>query len=667
MHYQRCKRLKLYLIKPSKYDEEGYIIRHYRGVLPSNTIACLYSLTEDVKEKGLLGDMDIKTEIIDEAIHKVPVKKIMKEGKRAAKKGDKVIVCLVGVQSNQFPRATDLASRFREAGIDVLIGGFHVSGVMALLKRPSPEVQEIIDKGVIVVTGEVEGHWVDVLRDVIAGKAKKIYDFLGDKPDLSNAPIPKINKNYLKKFAYSRFGTIDCGRGCPFHCNFCTVTTVHGRKMRFRDPDLINSAIKENYYKSGINFYFFTDDNFSRHKAWEKIFDELIRLREEDGIPIQFMIQVDTLSYKIKNFIKKAKRAGCDHVFIGMESLNQKNLAAAGKTQNLASAYNELISTWHDHAVITHVGYIIGFTYDTYQSVMEDIERLKSEVQPDMASFFMLCPLPGSMDWLKMYKSGDYMEADLNKYDSFCAAFHHQNMSDEEWTQAYKEAWKSFYSFENMKAILSRVHPEVYWSLFKDFIWYKSGAIVEGIHPMLSGFFRLKDRLSRRPGFPIEDKWKYLKRRYKETKELLKGWASLLMEMEEIWLQTRTKVAFETKVLKELQGIKDGISEGFVDLSKNYQRAKDVYQKIKSGVYQRTTEDVPLQLNKIWKEVHSAKFPSINGRYSREDLRRFWQETRQNWYNKRWQRIDVFRVVNNFMRDIFLTSNFVHAVIRERR
>jgi len=350
-----------------------------------------------------------------------------------------------------------------------------------------------------------------------------------------------------------------------------------------------------------------------------------------------------------------------------MESLNPKNLAAAQKTQNLASAYNELISAWHDYAVMAHVGYIIGFPYDTYQSVMEDIERLKSEVQPDMASFFMLCPLPGSTDWLKMYKNGDYMEMDLNKYDSFCAAFHHQNMGDEEWTQAYRDAWRSFYSFENTKAILSRAHPEVYWSLFKDFIWYKSAAIIEGMHPMLSGFFRLKNRLSRRPGFFIESKWEYFRRRYREIKELLKGWFNLLMEMEEIWLQTRAKVAFETKILKELQGIKDGISEGLIEIPKNYQRAKDVYQKIKSGVYQRPTEEIPLQLKKIWEEVHSsAKFLSIKGRYSREDLRRFWKETRQNWYNKNWQKIDVFRVVNNLMKDIFLTSNFVQAIIHER-
>src|SRR3989338_902851 len=120
------RKLNLYLIKPSKYDDDGYVIRHWRGVLPSNTLACLYALSEDVRSREVLGrNLEWNIRAIDETVEKVDVRKIIRASR---KKRTKTIICLVGVQSNQFPRAADLAKEFRSAGIDVLLGGFHVSG-----------------------------------------------------------------------------------------------------------------------------------------------------------------------------------------------------------------------------------------------------------------------------------------------------------------------------------------------------------------------------------------------------------------------------------------------------------------------------------------------------------------------------------------------------------
>ncbi|MEE8264094.1 MAG: hypothetical protein V3R40_02430, partial [Gammaproteobacteria bacterium] len=102
--------LHVVLLKPSKYDDEGYVLRHWRGVLPSNTLACLYALTEDVRQRqALREDLEITTELLDEAVHKINVPTIVKRSRR---KGWKTIVCLVGVQTNQYPRAVDLARTF---------------------------------------------------------------------------------------------------------------------------------------------------------------------------------------------------------------------------------------------------------------------------------------------------------------------------------------------------------------------------------------------------------------------------------------------------------------------------------------------------------------------------------------------------------------------------
>ena len=112
-------------------------------------------------------------------------------------------------------------------------------------------------------------------------------------------------------------------------CDHDTVTFLHYAEH-------IADTIRRNY-ALGVDFYFFTDDNLARAKNWEAFFDMLIRLREEEGIAIEFMIQADVPSYRMKNFLPKAKKAGCTKVFLGVESLDNDTLAAAGKRQNVAA------------------------------------------------------------------------------------------------------------------------------------------------------------------------------------------------------------------------------------------------------------------------------------------------------------------------------------------
>src|SRR6266536_5925476 len=122
---QRIERFRIVLIKPSKYDDDGYLIRFWKGVLPSNTLNVLHGLTDDVKERCVFGDLSIEVTIFDETAEKVPIKKIIRWSREL---GIKLLVCLVGVQTNQFPRALDMARLFRAEDITVIIGGFHTSG-----------------------------------------------------------------------------------------------------------------------------------------------------------------------------------------------------------------------------------------------------------------------------------------------------------------------------------------------------------------------------------------------------------------------------------------------------------------------------------------------------------------------------------------------------------
>lgn len=617
-------------------------MRHFLGVLPSNTLACLYGLTEDARRRKVLGEIKIAVTLLDEAIQKIPVAKIVKASRR---RHTKIIVCLAGVQTNQYPRATDLALQFRAAGITVLLGGFHVSGILAMFPTVPADIQRLMDCGVTIVKGEVEEHWDEILLDACHGRLQPMYDFIDDLPDMRPPALPMINKSYLRKFAFSNFGTIDCGRGCPFNCTFCTIINVQGRKMRYRDAAKIADTLRRNH-QAGIDFYFFTDDNFARNKNWEAIFDEIIRLREEEGLAIHFMMQVDVLSYKIKNFIAKAKAAGCTQVFIGMESTNPKNLQAAGKTQNHVDDFANLIAAWHEARVATHVGFIIGFPFDSEESVREDLRRLKHEIKVDQASFFMLTPLPGSMDHKRMVETGAEMDPDYNTYDSFHESMPHPLLKNGAWTNLYGECWRSFYSFENMKAILQRASRETYWNIFRNFIWYKNAALVEGNHPMVAGFFRLKDRTARRPGCRVATRWAHCKMRAPEIWQYLKGVVKLLFEMQELWLQTRLHLApnplraFEIKVVQEIGQLKTGVLEKLAILEWRRSALLNAMRAMRDRLNVFAPGD--------WQ--------------SRRAITRFWQRAFVFFKTGKWHRISPRRLAANLIHEAKLALCFAHAM-----
>ncbi|MBI3327147.1 MAG: B12-binding domain-containing radical SAM protein [Nitrospinae bacterium] len=561
MRDQLTQVLHVVLIKATRYDDDGYPMRHWRGVLPSNTLACLVGLTEAVHRQKVLGEgIEIRRYMYDEGVHNVPLRQLARLHRPPR---ERVVVGFVGVQSNQFPRACDLARAFQREGVqDILLGGFHVSGSIALADPGSmpAEIQYIMDEGITVVKGEVEDHWGQILKDIVEDRRQRLYDFGEPKPDMSLQPLPVVDREYLKHFMQDNFATLDLSRGCIWDCEFCCIINVHGKTMRHRDAEHIAETIRRNY-ALGVDFYFFTDDNLARAKNWEAFFDMLIRLREEEGIALEFMIQADIPSYRMKHFIPKARKAGCTKVFLGVESLDAETLQAAGKRQNVAANARDCVAAYEAAGIGTHAGYIIGFPTDTYESVMRSIEQLMQEVKPSTASFFMLTPLPGSMDHVNLRKRGEWMAEDFNLYDSFHETTHHPHLQDGLWTKAYQEAWDRFYSYDNMKAILLRTQTEAsYWNTFKNLLWYKSSFFVYREHPMISGFFRLKGRKLRRPGLPIQPVWVYWPHRVAELAGEYHRWWLLFTEFKNLWLETRKESLLERYALEKLARLRDDVA-----------------------------------------------------------------------------------------------------------
>jgi len=495
------KTFRLVLIKPSRYDNDGYVVQWVRSIIPSNTLATLYGLALDCASRKVLGDdVEIVIDAYDEPNTIIPVKKIIRDIQRA----DAGMVGLVGVQTNQFPRSVDIARPLRDAGIPVVIGGFHVSGCLSMLPDIQGDIQKAMDMGIAIYAGEAEGRFDMVLRDVWEGKLNPLYNYLDDLPELAGAVVPFLPKEYLEK-TIEGLGSLDAGRGCPFQCSFCTIINVQGRKSRWRTPDDVESIVRANLAQ-GVNRFFITDDDFARNKNWEAIFDRLIQLREGEGLDIKFIIQVDALCHRLPNFIEKASRAGCKRVFIGLENINPDNLKAAKKHQNKIWEYRQMLQAWKDQGCMTYAGYILGFPGDTPESIARDIEIIKKELPVDLLEFFCLTPLPGSEDHQKLYAQGVRMETDMNKYTLEYVTTDHPIMTEAEWSQAYDYAWKQYYTLEHVETLMRRAaaqHMSVGNMMFL-ILWFYGGIFINHLHPLENGYMRRKVRTQRRPTFPIE-------------------------------------------------------------------------------------------------------------------------------------------------------------------
>ncbi len=576
------------IIKPSHYDDDGYVIQWRRAFIPSNSLACLYGLVEDVRQRGVLGDdVEIITSAYDEIHTVIPVDKIIE---RIKQNDGRSLVLMAGVQSNQFPRAVDLAKPFRDAGVEVAIGGFHISGCIAMLSELPDDIKAAQEMGITLFAGEAEGRMETLLSDAVNGELKPVYNFLMDLPDLQGQITPQLPDEVSKR--YMHFTPFDVGRGCPFQCSFCTIINVQGRKSRFRDADDVERLVRSHYAK-GIKRFFITDDNMARNKNWEAIFDRLIELRKE-GLLVKFVIQVDTMCHKIKGFIDKAVRAGCNRVFIGLENINPETLAATKKFQNRITEYRTMIQEWRNRDAVTYAGYILGFPADTPESIERDIKVIQKELPIDILEFFVLTPLPGSADHKGLYEQGVWMDPDMNKYDVEHVTVAHEKMTAEEWQGIYERAWHLYYSPEHVETLLRRA--EATGSKAKRvalaILQYYGSYRFEKVHPLQCGILRRKVRTSRRPDLKRANPITFFFQRIWETVATYTSLAGYFLKLEILGRRIKREVkenGYTDLAITPVEVTEDEDLEIF----QLTDAAKDAVAKVKGKRQAKPTEPEP--------------------------------------------------------------------------
>jgi len=534
-----CRTLRVYFIKPSKYDEQGYVLYFWKGVLPNNTLTALAALNEEYNRLRASENVFVETVLWDEIVEgPISAETIQAIKEKAHEDGVEVLIGLAGVQTNQYPRGRDLALQFKAAGFPVVMGGFHVSGY--------PDSCRFLNScGVTTVVGEAESTWVGLLDDFLRGEMKLHYSVTSGiraktgtgeifVPSIAEAQLPAIDDTYLTRFAHESMTTLDTSRGCPFTCSYCSVKNVMGRTMRARDPRSAVEWVRDAADYHGIDTLFLVDDDFFRSPQWEPLLLGLADLRKH-GRRVNFMMQVDidaggyadlrpgeqdsSKHQRSRRFVELAKEAGCYAAFIGFESFNPQNLMAATKFQNtdrrgerhleLAEAkrrvvekYRRVVDNWHRAGIAVHCGYMIGFPFDTPDSGRQAGLDL-IEVGVDLASFFIVTPLPGTEDHIKAVEEGTITDWDFNWYDSDHVVLRHPTMTAAEILKAYRDAYTIFYSPWRMvkNTVMFSGGRGLNWeardSMTREFLYW-GYSYHRGRHPMLGGVWKLYDRKTKR-------------------------------------------------------------------------------------------------------------------------------------------------------------------------
>lgn len=530
-------RVSVLLIAPSKYDDQGFVHRYWKGVISTSGLSTIAYLTRKALQNIVPSNAKIQIKTYEDSVfsHAVAsgwfglIWRIRSLLYRCLGIEHKLIVGLVSVQSHQFPRATDLIHRWQKRGATCVIGGSHVTasitamleglgnrgeGPIPCLHIMPPEIKALQQQHVVIFHGEAEPHldgtnaWQTALSKMISGQQPQAL-YRGGKPDISNTRLPELTETTAKQFS-GRYVPVNTARGCPFKCKFCSVVTMQGRNMRCRLPSIVLEYFDDLCKKYGLARVFMIDDNFVRNRHRYEILNGLAQLREQ-GHKVSFMIQADVdACLKDEKLIPALAAAGCSMIFFGIESLKPGNLVAAGKQHNLGRDLPLLWRLCHKHNIIVHAAYMIGFQFDTPESVAAEVSQLH-DFGADHASFYIRVPIPGCEDWARLVASGVPVYKDLNFVDSHhCTTDHGLQMSKEECEAAYHDAWRRFYTISNMIEARKRFSDcAARRRLLLVHLWYWWAIRVEHAHPMQVGGYRFRPYWDRRPSTPPLSVGKY--------------------------------------------------------------------------------------------------------------------------------------------------------------
>ncbi len=334
----------------------------------------------------------------------------------------------ISIMTANAPRGYQIAQKLKEKGTKIVFGGIHASVL--------PE--EVLKFGDSVVVGEAEGVWHKVLEDFKNNKLQKIY-----RPgpfDLSKSPLPRRDLNLEPVILGYKWPGFFTTRGCPYNCEFCSVSDIFGKRIRH----LPISQVIRDIENAGSKIFLNLDDNVVGNPRYAKeLFQALAPLKIEWGGQSTINIARDT------ELLKWCYKSGCRGLFIGVESISTKGSAGFQKTLKTIQENLDAVKRIQDAGILFHPSFVFGLDDDAEDIFQKTLDFLY-KAQITTATFNILTPYPGTRLYQRLKNEGRLLTEDWGKYNHSTVVFKPKNMTVDELIEGYHFLKKEFYSISNI-------------------------------------------------------------------------------------------------------------------------------------------------------------------------------------------------------------------------
>jgi len=418
------RKLRIVLIKPSKYEADGSVQRFKKGYMPNATLYHIASLTP-----ARIGNVPVTIHTVDEYIHQdLDYLHLLRRDPDFDS-----LVALVGVQSHQLHRALDLAAYALEHGVNnCVIGGPHAM---------TCDTSDLQGRGVSFALAEAELVWQQILEDTLTGELRPVYG----REKRWAEQLPNLVITPPKSEDLARYGAPVLGlypvRGCPYRCNFCSVIKISGRAVRSPNIESTLESMRRAKH-AGVRLIKFVSDNFNKFPQVRNLLNAMI----DEGLGLPFYCQCDAQIAKDPDLVGLLGRAGCYEMFVGVESFNRKTLKAAGKQHNHPEHYEEIVRLCNDAGIRAHFSNILGFPDDDEAEIQHHLDVLKA-LRPRVASFYILTPIPGTEQYDDFRATGRITEQNLDRFDGSCSTWEHPQLSGSRLVELLYQSYTDFYGY----------------------------------------------------------------------------------------------------------------------------------------------------------------------------------------------------------------------------
>jgi radical SAM superfamily enzyme YgiQ (UPF0313 family) len=446
--------MEILFIQPSHLRRDGSIHKSRHPWTPALTLPYIAALTP----------REHRVQIIDECVDRVEVGRAV----------DLVAITSMTVQA---PRAYQIADRFRECGVPVVMGGFHVSAL--------PE--EALAHCDAVVVGEAEQSWNAVLDDLSRGALRSVYTAEA-LHDLRGLPVPRYDLVDLRPYRFPLL-SVQATRGCRHSCEFCSVSRHYGAVHRCRPVEEVVEEVRAIRTNAKARLVFFVDDNIIADRSYAgALLEALIPLK------LRWLGQFSLHLGLDPRLLRLAQRSGCIGAYVGIESIDPANLRSVNKAFNRVGRYREALDAMRRHGIAVQASIIAGLEHDSV-ALLRATERFVAESRVPIASVFILTPFPGTPLRQRMEREGRIRSTDWSELDNTQVTFEPKNIAREE-LQAW--FWGFYRRFYSLRAVFPRLLLTPPRNLILVSIWNLLSwlSLRNSHHPMLSPDVRGHLRLS---------------------------------------------------------------------------------------------------------------------------------------------------------------------------